>query len=284
MSITHEQIKTTGKIALIILAILLVIAMFKKLLIESVALLIICGLIFLYLHFIKKSPDKSPDKSSDKSLDKKSLLQSINQTQSKTKERVKNAATKIVGTKETPVYIIKNFLTHKECDQLIKEFKGRLTPSPLTRADPNDKYFRTSTTGFFYKKDGIQGIIENKILNLIGQDPKIAEDSQMQHYEVGQEFKPHYDWFDPQADPSFYKKGQRTFTVTLYCNDVEEGGETYFTKLKYGIKPEKGQAVVWYNLTDDLNGNTNTMHTGTPVLKGEKWIVTKWFKWAQNPD
>ena len=37
-------------------------------------------------------------------------------------------------------------------------------------------------------------------------------------------------------------------------------------------------ALIWNN--NDLNGNPNynTLHQGNPPIKGEKFIITKWFR------
>ena len=68
----------------------------------------------------------------------------------------------------------------------------------------------------------------------------------------------------------------------IYLNDVEEGGETEFTKLNVKIKPKRGRAVIWGNMTSDNKVDHNTMHAGLPVIKGEKHIITKWFKKENN--
>ena len=61
-----------------------------------------------------------------------------------------------------------------------------------------------------------------------------AEQMQAQRYDVGQEFKPHCDWFQPGSE-SYAEhcsvSGQRTWTAMAYMNDVEEGGETTFPRL-----------------------------------------------------
>ena len=64
----------------------------------------------------------------------------------------------------------------------------------------------------------------------------------------------------------------------IYLNDVEEGGTTYFKYLDINIKPKKGMAVIWNNLNKDGSINPNTEHCGSPVIKGEKYIITKWFR------
>ena len=198
-----------------------------------------------------------------------------------TDSRLKGMATHVFGDSDTPIYIIDDFLTPRECASIITSVGVNLVPSPLTHYDPTRPNFRTSRTAYFDNK-GIQGHVNQKILNLMDIDDKYAEIPQLQHYKVGGEFKAHWDWFDPHSDKKFYDKGQRTWTVMVYLNDVEEGGETFFTDLKVGITPRSGSAVIWGNLRSDGEGDKRTMHQGSPVIKGEKYIITKWFKFQDT--
>jgi len=197
-------------------------------------------------------------------------------------------ATEIKGTKNTPIYIIDNFLTPEECQAVIESGQDNFIKSPLTREDPNDPYFRTSKTYFFDKleENGIQKNIKNKILKVlkINHPNSEVEAPQLQHYSIGNEFKPHYDWFDKNSDNSFYKKGQRTWTFMIYLNNVKKGGETKFININTTITPKIGRAVIWGNILSNGKEDNDTMHHGTPVIEGEKYIVTTWFKYKKNPE
>ena len=58
-------------------------------------------------------------------------------------------------------------------------------------------------------------------------------------------------------------------TLFLYLNDVEEGGETRFTRLNLDIKPRRGRAVLWPNvLNEDPNvKDFRTEHEALAVTK-----------------
>lgn len=185
------------------------------------------------------------------------------------------SASKIVGNKKTPIYVFDNFLNKKECDFLINQHKDKLSPSLLTFED-TDKYFRTSETANFTGA-GIEELIDQKMYSLLGLPESASEITQIQHYKVGNEFKDHVDAFDPHNDYEFWKNGQRTWTCMVYLNDVEEGGETRFHNLYTSFKPQVGQAIVWCSLKKNGEIDNDTLHCGSPVSKGEKWIITKWF-------
>ena len=75
-------------------------------------------------------------------------------------------------------------------------------------------------------------------------------------------------------------------TVLYYLNDVEEGGETCFPRagnryfdydysLCQGLRmtPKKGRAVLFYNLHPNGTTDITSLHIGSDVIKGEKWLV-----------
>lgn len=57
----------------------------------------------------------------------------------------------------------------------------------------------------------------------------------------------------------------------VYLNDIEHGGATVFPELDIGVNPRKGSAVFWYNLKENGDGDTRTIHAACPVLYGSKW-------------
>tara|TARA_Y100001970_G_scaffold283266_1_gene397957 strand:+ start:1028 stop:1708 length:681 start_codon:yes stop_codon:yes gene_type:complete len=171
---------------------------------------------------------------------------------------------------DVDIYSADNFLSDEMCNKIINDAKGSLEDSPLTRKLYN---FRTSKTSYNID-DEVDKLIEKyfKCENIA------SEKTQVQMYSINNEFKDHFDWFD-EIDKDFIgHRGQRTWTIMVYLNDVDSGGETNFPKLGLNIIPKKGKAVVWNNLHEDGNGNYEVIHSGKPVTKGEKWIITKWIR------
>jgi len=189
-----------------------------------------------------------------------------------------------IDTDMFDLYKIDNFLSKKECETMIKISEKNLQDSNL--ASPSgDKYFRTSKTCHFYKSTmnsedyNFIDMINLKICDKMGINPSYSEQMQAQRYTVGQQFKPHTDFFG-EKDYKYVsnEQGNRTWTVMVYLNEVEEGGETHMCKIDMNFRPKTGQAIIWNNLNPDRTGNTNTLHAGKPVLKGNKHIITKWFR------
>ncbi|HXV73968.1 MAG TPA: 2OG-Fe(II) oxygenase, partial [Sphingomonadales bacterium] len=97
----------------------------------------------------------------------------------------------------------------------------------------------------------------------------------------GEEFRPHADYLDP-ADPhqafSIQQAGQRVKSLFCYLNEDYEGGETAFPETGLKIKGKRGDAVVIENVNSIGLPEEKSRHAGLPVIKGEKWLASIWFR------
>jgi len=215
----------------------------------------------------------------------KKSLNNIN----KNNENIKNFYNiKIKGSKKfdsnlIQLYTIDNFLNKEECDKIIFHTSQKLVKSEITNKNEKDKKFRTSSTCHITNLSGealkYLKYIDNKICNKLGIPNKYSEGIQIQNYEVGQEFKLHTDFFNDGTDKKYYEKqGNRTWTFMVYLNNTKKGGATYLPKIKKRFYPKVGKALIWNNLNKNGEGNHNTLHSGEPILEGNKIIITKWFR------
>ncbi len=109
----------------------------------------------------------------------------------------------------------------------------------------------------------------------------IFEPLQVLHYSVGEQFRPHQDFFDP-AVPEFAEMirryGQRIATVLIYLNDDYAGGETVFPKLGISFRGRRGDALFFTNVDRTGEPDPLTTHAGSPPKSGEKWIISQWIR------
>ncbi|WP_185288387.1 2OG-Fe(II) oxygenase [Chryseobacterium lactis] len=164
------------------------------------------------------------------------------------------------------IFLIKNFLTHEECDRFIRESE--------------DRKFEEAKINVFGRQLMNKGVRNNDRLMMF--DENIAEDLfktaagflpqeqegykllnfnemlRVYKYAPGQQFKMHRDgsYIRNEQEKSFY-------TFMIYLNDDFEGGETEFENL-FTVAPEKGTALVFYH---------PLRHEGKTLLSGLKYVL-----------
>ena len=172
------------------------------------------------------------------------------------------------------------FLPADLCAELIALIDQGRRPSSI--ADPNgDAYFRTSETCDLSPHQPAVQDLEARLFAFNRIDPAHGEPVQGQRYAVGQEFKPHTDYFEPQG-ADFTKfcsvSGQRTWTFMIYLNEVEAGGATRFKVINKTVQPQAGKLLCWDNHRPDGSLNPATLHHGMKVRRGVKYVITKWYR------
>ncbi|NVE94478.1 prolyl hydroxylase family protein [Altererythrobacter lutimaris] len=185
-----------------------------------------------------------------------------------------------VPTDKADLFAIGDFLSASECERLCEMIDAIAKPSTL-HEESYASGFRTSYSGDLDPWDSFVMGISRRIDDVLGLPSENGEAVQGQRYLPGQEFKPHNDWFYTSQD--YWKLeqkrgGQRCWTAMVFLNDVEEGGETHFTEIGIKIEPKPGVLLVWNNALPDGTPNPDTIHAGTPVAKGTKYIITKWYR------
>lgn len=186
------------------------------------------------------------------------------------------------------VILFSNLLAAEECDELIALSRDKLEHSSVVNAETGAYEIhphRTSAGAHFARgENDLIRRIEARIADLLHVPVERGEPLQILHYQPGGEYKPHYDYFDPAqpgSEAALKHGGQRVATLVMYLNDVEAGGSTVFPHVGLDVLPRKGNAVYFAYATDDGHLDARTLHGGSPVSAGEKWIATKWFRQQQ---
>ncbi|CAN6986648.1 unnamed protein product [Brassica oleracea var. botrytis] len=190
---------------------------------------------------------------------------------------------------EPRAFLYHNFLTNEECEHLISMKKSKVVD--VQTGGSKDSRVRTSS-GTFLKRgqDEIVEEIENRISDFTFIPVENGEGLQVLHYEVGQKYEPHHDYFSDEYNVK--RGGNRIATVLMYLSDVEEGGETVFPAAKGNISdvpwwnelskcgreglsvlPKKRDALLFWSARPDATLDPSSLH----VIKGNKWSSTKWF-------
>lgn len=185
------------------------------------------------------------------------------------------------------IILFGDFLDDDECEALIKLADPRMNRS-MTIDDsesPNKSVgrihpSRTSNGMFFLRgENSIVERVESRISTLLKWPVDHGEGLQILQYKSGAEYKPHYDYFNPSlpGTPDILKRGgQRVATFIMYLSEPQEGGFTIFPDINLKVAPVRGSAVFFSYPNPDPS--SHTLHGGSPVISGEKWIATKWLR------
>lgn len=178
------------------------------------------------------------------------------------------------------VYYKADFVTDDECMKLCKLIDKGRRPSTLL-SDTSDLDFRTSESCDMDRFSPAVQPVDERIAELLGIDPLHGETMQGQRYAPGQQFRAHHDYFhdtQPYWPRMEAEGGQRTWTAMIYLNDVGEGGATWFPQAGIKVPPRKRMLLAWNNMKPDGSHNPMTLHEGMAVVKGAKYVMTKWFR------
>ncbi|GJY29076.1 probable prolyl 4-hydroxylase 10 [Tanacetum coccineum] len=171
--------------------------------------------------------------------------------------------------------------SQEECEYLINLAKPHMVKSTVVDSDTGkstDSRVRTSSGTFLARgRDKTIRTIEKRIADFTFLPVEHGEGLQILHYEVGQKYEPHYDYFQDEFNTK--NGGQRMATVLMYLSDVEEGGETVFPSAKgnisavpwwnelsecgkegLSVKPKMGDALLFWSMRPDASLDPSSLH------------------------
>jgi hypothetical protein len=128
--------------------------------------------------------------------------------------------------------------------------------------------------------DFLLEMVNLRTARAVAMPPENAEGLGVLHYRPGESYAPHSDFIPetPANAAQLAARGQRLRTLLVYLNEGFEGGETAFPRLGVGFKPPAGCALIFHNVGADGCADPLTLHAGTSPTRGEKWVVSKWFR------
>lgn len=186
-----------------------------------------------------------------------------------------------LGGHKADIFTLPDFLSAQRCRELIAQVEAQATPSTLfADGGRSTENVRTSSTHYF-RDDPMAAKLGAEIDALLGLSRSHAEPMQGQRYRPGEEYRHHRDHFRLERDHwqrERQRGGQRTWTAMLYLNRVESGGATEFPKLGLAFKPETGTLLAWNNMDRRGKPNPATLHAGTSVGSGTKYVITQWYR------
>ena len=205
-------------------------------------------------------------------------------TQSPTFIQTSDRRVEIVTVVKHPrVVVFGNLLSDDECESLIELSQPKLARSQTVDNQTGGEEVNSARTsdGMFFSRAETPVVerVERRLAELLKWPFENGEGLQVLRYRTGAQYVPHYDYFDP-AQPGtarmVQRGGQRVATIVMYLRTPERGGATVFPDIGLEVQPVKGSAVFFSY--DRPHPDTKTLHGGTPVTLGEKYVATKWLR------
>ena len=175
------------------------------------------------------------------------------------------------------------FATPEECDWLIDNCREKLQRARVFRtsgAETEVEDARTNSEADFQfdASDIVLSLIRDRIAHATAVPVEHFEVAKLLHYNPGEAFTRHSDFFLPWMSEELEPRGQRVATFLIYLNDDYEGGETEFLEVGFKFKGRKGDALLFINVDQEGAGDPKSLHAGQPTTKGEKWVFSQWIR------
>ena len=182
-----------------------------------------------------------------------------------------------VHYKKPLIFTIDNILTPEECRLIIDKCKDKMERAQVGVGDKSKvSKIRTGSSYFLKYLDDPELFQIFKKISLLIKKPGRNFDPffQVIHYYPGEEYKVH---IDPSAERMKIEDIiHRKFTVLMYLNNVDGGGETEFPNLELKIEPKQGRMVYFENYIKK-EVCADSCHRSLPVERGEKWAFNLWY-------
>mmetsp|Transcript_14251 Transcript_14251/g.21650 ORF Transcript_14251/g.21650 Transcript_14251/m.21650 type:complete len:561 (+) Transcript_14251:33-1715(+) len=189
----------------------------------------------------------------------------------------------------------------------------RSTTGHTGNVDP----YRTSDNAFVHSESEVAMNLTKRAFHSLRMkyDMALGDGIQVLRYNASGGYRWHTDWFPEKLvygrNHDVTRGGSNRFaTVFFYLSDVEWGGQTGFPEAegdtselnaslakaetmfranswemqavekcfgKFSVKPKKARAILFYSLKPNGKGDPMSMHTGCPVLEGQKWAANLWI-------
>jgi hypothetical protein len=188
---------------------------------------------------------------------------------------------------DSPVMLVfDGFVPPEVCDWMARQSRARLSRAHVYGEADGGALVnrgRTNTTANFalVETNLLNVLIQAKIGAATGTPLARMEAFNIMHYDVGEEFRDHFDFLDPSV-PAYGQEiarmGQRVGTFLVYLNDDYEGGETAFPKLGVAHRGAKGSGFYFRSCDAAGKPDVRSTHAGRPTTSGEKWVLSQFIR------
>lgn len=182
------------------------------------------------------------------------------------------------------IAVCRRFATQEECAHLINKAAAALRPASEYRRgnSENEDAELASFSGRGHPigalhADAVTRMLERKVSAMTDWPMEKLEPCSIVCYRPGEEYRPHVDFFSDEqmvANERIRRDfgGQRIATFLLYLRAPDAGGETSYPQPGVDVTGEDGMGVIHYNVTRGGAQDPASVHSGNPIIRGEKWL------------
>lgn len=179
------------------------------------------------------------------------------------------------------IFTIDEFVSRGECAHLIQLASMNMLSAQTNTTDTlsQEQVAFTGHAAVFTATacDAVVRNIERRIASAFALPVSHVEPLSVLRYQANDSYAAHVDYFDAARLQENRQKGdvsgQRTASFLVYLRAPELGGETHYLKIDRKIAGQPRMALCHYNMDETGAGNPLTLHTGAPVVQGEKWLA-----------
>jgi hypothetical protein len=217
----------------------------------------------------------------------------------------------VVNTEGNKVYVADDFISEEECNELISGAQPSLQKATEYKGGKTAGNRKADAQSFFYSAVDFQddrsvldfghgATIYQKVHELVNKltgynmDIDGQEGISVLRYLPGDYYKPHCDGSCNSDKGNGMRTGARVATALMYCRSADVGGSTIFPNVGVSVPVKPGRVLLFtyggeafeysglFQGVQDPNGFSR--HAGCPILEGEKWMATAWWRYGVHHD
>ena len=193
-----------------------------------------------------------------------------------------HVAAQPVETSARPhIFTVDEFVSRGECAHLMTLAGMNFRPAEALTSDILSQENRAFTGNMAALQttlcDAVVRQVERRVGAVFGLPASQVEPLSVLRYQGGHSYAPHVDYFDAARMAENLMRGdragQRVASFLVYLHAPEAGGETHYLTLGKKIAGRERMALCHFNCLESGEPDPATLHTGEPVIRGEKWLA-----------
>jgi TPR repeat protein len=184
-------------------------------------------------------------------------------------------------SEQPQVFTVDEFVSPGECAHLMTLADRNFRPASTLTTDrlaQEHRHFTGSMAALQLDLcDALVRNVERRVGEAFGLPASHVEPLSVLRYQDGHRYAPHVDYFDAarlqENESQGDHAGQRVASFLVYLRPAEAGGETHYLKLGKKVQGRERMALCHLNCLPSGEPDPDTLHTGEPVQRGEKWLA-----------